>query len=81
MIMVSQDKKNILNFNNISNLTLNETKGQGEYSAIVCFTNDGRKIILASYYSIQRGKEVFEQIIDFLSTAKEHNSIFVFEKE
>lgn len=81
IIIASQDEKTILNFKNVSTIQSRELiDGNKEVYVVECFMNDGRKLELASYENISRGKEVFSKFVDFLTYNRSQNSnLFLFD--
>ena len=68
MIIVSQDKKTILNFDNVVSIyvirdAFSEEKGLKNYN-IDYSTNDEINIVIGTYTTEVRAKEVLEDIID-----------------
>lgn len=83
IIIVTQNKRTILNFENVIDVTLEEAKTI-EKVHIDCNVKDGRKIRLASYdYKTGHGKEVFTKFVDFIASCSENqqNSLFEFEQD
>ena len=62
MIIVSQPKNNIANFDNITNIELEEYENKGWI--IKCYTTDNHYINLAIYKTEERAKEVLQEIIN-----------------
>lgn len=60
MIIVSQDKKNIINFDNVNMILVNENK---IFSFDNTYRNDGNGDWLGSYKTEERAKEVLQDII------------------
>lgn len=56
MLIVSQDKYKVINFNNISVIAINEHDIEGE-------TTDGIVITIGTYKTVKRAKEVLQEII------------------
>ena len=57
MLIVSQDKYKVINFNNISVIAINEHDIEGE-------TTDGIVITIGTYKTVKRAKEILEEIVD-----------------
>ena len=62
MIILSQDKKNFINFDNINNLKLNDDYSDKELNIIANFTN-GTSLILGTFTDREFGAEVFEDLM------------------
>lgn len=86
MIIVSQDKTNILNFSNIQNVRIEpygtHIKGKKIYK-IFAGNSEGYATELGTYDTEERAKEVLQEIWKFYETAKRYSSDgigIVFEK-
>ena len=62
MIIVSQEKTYLVNFNNICQVSLAVDKEETEY-AIAVQTVDKEEIIMGAYKTEERAKEVLQEII------------------
>ena len=74
MIIVSQDKETIVNFDNIVTLCvirdcISEEKGLDGYN-IDYSTNDEINIVIATYKTEERAKEVLQEIINNYSNSQ-----------
>lgn len=67
MIIVSQDKYNVLNFDTTANIGVEETTTLSDSVQISAQTN-GDTIILGEYKTAERAKEVLQEIIKKYST-------------
>lgn len=63
MIIISQDKDKIINFNNVTKLYLNFDEGADYVSIVVC---DALYEELGKYKTEERAKEVLEEIIEVI---------------
>ena len=70
MIIVSQEKNSIINFNNISSIELNEFEDEGWI--IKCNIIDNSYINLAIYKTKERAKEVLQEIVDFYEISERY---------
>ncbi len=70
MIIVSQDKSTILNFDNAVKVYIVRDAWEKEYYCIGYSTNDRTTIILATYKTEERAKEVLEEIVKKYEHAK-----------
>lgn len=68
MIIVSQNRKTILNFNNICNIDVN-TWGKGEKYTIDCNDVSNFEILLGEYETEERAMEVLKSLYDWFSVA------------
>ena len=75
MIILSQDKTNIFNFDNITQIFLGYIEENGECS-INCETVKGEIEILGTYSSSKRAKEIFAEIIAFYTRNEDKNKVF-----
>ena len=62
MIILSQDKKNFINFDNVNTLKLNDDYSDKELNIIACF-KDGTSLIIGKFTDIKFGAEVFEDLM------------------
>ena len=62
MLIVSQDKYNILNFNTTVNIGVEEITTLNDIVQISAQT-DGNTIVLGKYKTVERAKEVLQEII------------------
>ena len=62
MIIVNQEKTYLVNFNNVCQVTLAVNEEETEY-AIVVQTVDKEEIIMGTYKTEERAKEVLQEII------------------
>lgn len=70
MIIVSQDKSTILNFDNAVKVYIVRDAWEEEYYCIGYSTNDRTTIILANYKTEERAKEVLQEIIKRYETCQ-----------
>lgn len=67
MIIVSQDKKMIINFENISGIVIRKNTNERVYQ-IQCKSEDEKKCrIIGKYETEERAKEVLNDIVKFYS--------------
>lgn len=75
MIIVNQDKNNILNFSNLQNVRIEpygtHEKGKKIYK-IFAGNFEGYATKLGTYETEERAKEVLQEIWDFYETAKRY---------
>lgn len=64
MIIVSQDKSTILNFDNAVRVYIIRDAWEKKYYCIGYSTSDRTTIILANYKTEERAKEVLQEIIE-----------------
>lgn len=57
MIIVSQDRYKVINFNNVSVIAINEHD-------IECETTDGIVITIGTYKTVKREKEILQEIVE-----------------
>ena len=70
MIIVSQDKTEIVNFDNITRIYVH--KCPNEISDVRCDTVNDLVINLGNYDTEERAKEVLQEIIEFYEISKRH---------
>ena len=70
MIIVSQNGKSIINFNNICKIDVNKW-GENNFT-IDCYDIDSFEHMLGEYKTEERAKEVLEEIIEFY----EHKRVY-----
>lgn len=69
MIIVEQEKTYLVNFNNVSQITLAVNEEENEY-AVIAQTIDKEEIVLGVYGTEERVKEVLQEIQDSYSAFK-----------
>lgn len=82
MIILSQDKTEILNFDNIEVIGIGNPleNNDGKFQILVDTTNDN-EFTIAEYETEERAKEVLEVIFDFFEVSQRMcNSDFFFRK-
>lgn len=62
MIIIEQEKTYLVNFDNVSQITLGIDKEEKEY-AVIAQTIDKEEILLGIYRTEERAKEVLQEII------------------
>lgn len=75
MIIVSQDKYNILNFDATVNIGIEEITTLSDIVQISAQTN-GNTIILGKYKTEKRAKEILQEIINVISLKELKNKTF-----
>ena len=73
MIIVSQNRKTIVNFNNICNIDVNSW-GTGEKFTIDCNDVSNFEILLGEYETEERAKEVLEALYNWFSVVDKFGS-------
>ena len=69
MIIVSQNKKNIINFNNICKICVN--KWNDKDFTVDCLDTTNFESMLGEYKTEERAKEILQEIIKFYEDTKQ----------
>ena len=81
---LNQTRTCIVNYRNIQKieLKLNFVGNEAAGSSISCFTDNSEQIGLAAYATHERGKEVYEKLIQFLAVnnGETNRQLFVFDE-
>lgn len=79
MLIVEQDKTYFVNFENVEHVTLGVDKEETEYAVIAKTSNDD-EIVLGTYKTEERAKEVLQEITENYATSidyKYNQTLFV----
>ena len=63
MVILSQDRKSYINFDNVKFLEFNDTYSNNEVSIMARFT-DGKSEIIGTFDDAEYGREVFHELMD-----------------
>lgn len=81
MIIVSQDKDGIINFENVVAIRLMTNLEDNRRNMIAIDTINGERYSVSKYETEERTKEVLEDIVQFYIRTEEQNKVFYMPKE
>lgn len=65
MIIITQNKESIVNFDNVNNIYIKKNDGKSECYEIKANQNCGYSIILGTYPSLDHAKEILKEIYKY----------------
>ena len=79
MLILTQDKQRVINFNNIINIHIEDDPGSTGYP--IYYETETFNKILGTYSSIERCKEILEEILDFYVDIQQVHSVYTMPEE